>query len=368
MHIDLAQPITGNERTAWLAWTTVTEIGPRTLERLLLAFGSLETAWAATSADLAATGLTSTQIKAINECRSCFNQADFMAALDRHAIRPILLPDPDYPPLLREITDPPFVLYQTGALPAAPLLSVVGTRVPTPYGRIMTERIIEGLAPTKTGIVSGLALGIDAFAHTAAIEHNLPTIAVFASGLDRVYPGANEPLAEAILKHGGAWLSEHPPKTDPIRQHFPRRNRIIAGISLGTLVVEAGEKSGALITARYALDANRDVFAVPGPATNLQSAGTNRLIQSGAHLVTSAEDLVAVLGLTGSGATPASQSPEASPDEANLLALLAPGPLDVDRLIEKSRMSSSRVLALCAQLELHGRIRRLDDASYLLIR
>jgi len=206
-----------------------------------------------------------------------------------------------FPPLLKEIPDPPEKLYKIGTpIPDdAELITVVGSRKYSDYGKRATESIIAGLKNYDVSIVSGLALGIDALAHRAALMHGLHTIAIPGSGLDskHIYPRSHRGLAEDIIKKGGTLLSEFEPESDIFPSNFPQRNRIMAGISRATLVIEAAEKSGTLITARLALDYNRDVFAVPGSIFSKTSLGTNALIRDGATPVSSAEDIVAALAL-----------------------------------------------------------------------
>lgn len=368
MQIPSGLVLSPKERMAWLAWSTITDIGPRSIERLLVLFGSLHEAWRAPDYQLARAGLTALQIQKIDRGRLLFRADRFIETLARHDVTARILPQPDYPPLLREIADPPLVLYCRGPIPTLPLLAVVGTRNPTAYGRLMAEQLTAELATNGFGIVSGLAFGIDSIAHQAALSAKGKTVAIFASGLDEVYPASNEYLARSILKQGGAWLSEYPPGTSPQKHHFPLRNRIIAGLSLGTLIIEAGEKSGALITAAYTLDSNREVFAVPGPATSLQSVGTNQLIKRGANVVTTSDDVHNQLNVTPESRSSSRILAEPSSEAAKILQCLAPEPLNIDHIIEKSKMTSSRVLELCARLELEGRIRKLDDLKYALLR
>jgi DNA processing protein len=206
-----------------------------------------------------------------------------------------------FPPLLKEIPDPPEKLYKIGApVPdGAELITVVGSRSASEYGRRATESIVAGLRDYGVVIVSGLALGIDAVAHRAALRHGLRTVAIPGSGLSskHIYPRSNRGLAEEIIKKGGTLLSEFEPEAEVFPSNFPQRNRIMAGISRATLVIEAAEKSGTLITARLALDYNRDVFAVPGSIFSKTSLGTNALIRDGALPVSSADDIVAALAL-----------------------------------------------------------------------
>ncbi|KKW18658.1 MAG: protecting protein DprA protein, partial [Parcubacteria group bacterium GW2011_GWB1_50_9] len=210
--------------------------------------------------------------------------------------------DSDYPLLLAQIPNPPFILYGTGRatlFESQIPLGVVGSRKPTSYGIQATETITETLARAGACIISGLALGIDAIAHRTAVEAGGATIAVLGSGIDNesLYPPSNQGLARRITESGGAVISEYPPGTPALKEHFPARNRIISGLSKGILVVEAQEKSGALITARFALEQNRDVFAVPGSIFSLSSKGTNALIQEGAKLVSCGEDILKEYGI-----------------------------------------------------------------------
>lgn len=207
----------------------------------------------------------------------------------------------DFPPLLKEIPDKPSLLYIRGVLPPpeTKYLCVVGSRASTPYGRRMTQKLIAGLARYPVAIVSGMAIGIDAEAHKAALEVGLPTVAVLPSGLDEdvVYPASNRTLSQQILKSGGALLSENPPDFVAMLHSFAQRNRIAAGMSTAALIVEAGEKSGTLITAKLALEYNREVLAIPHELGRESGSGVNTLIRQGATLVRSSEDILEALGL-----------------------------------------------------------------------
>ena len=222
--------------------------------------------------------------------------------LNKENITTISINDPAYPALLKEINDPPFVLFIRGKLPNtnSPTLGVVGTRKLTPYGKSACQEIVGPLVNQGIVIVSGLALGIDGVAHQVAVDNNSPTIAVLGGGVDKktVSPPSHRDLAEKIITTGGAVISEYPPGFTPTVYSFPARNRIIAGLSLGTLVIEAAEKSGALITAKCALDYNRDVFAVPHTITSPTGIGPNNLIKMGAKVVTKASDIIESLSLT----------------------------------------------------------------------
>ncbi len=360
------EPVSPDERQFWLAWSAIPGVGPETFNRVLKAFGSMAEAWRADVSRIVRAGVKPGICKQIQTERPKIEPGKIQTEIIKAGIEAVLLPDADYPTLLREIMSPPPVLYIRGTLPAGLLLAVVGTRRPTPYGRLMTERIVRPLAEAGVVIVSGLALGIDALAHAAALAGRAPTVAVFASGVDEVYPRANEGLAREIIENGGAWLSEQPMHAPPLGHLFPLRNRIIAGLTVGTLVVEAGRESGALITARLALESNREVLAIPGPATNEQSVGPNNLIKLGARVVTEAADVFNLFSLKAAARSWPKTGETTSDEEASLLKLLSHESLHVDQLIERSNMTSSRALALIAQLELRGLVRNLGGSLYAL--
>lgn len=273
----------------------------------------------------------------------------------------IRLNDPTYPPLLKEITDPPFLLYVRGdaALLSLPRCAVVGTRRSTSYGAAVIERLIPTIAKRGRTIVSGLALGIDSLAHQTALRHG-KTIAVLAHGLDRVHPVTHTALAEAIVAGGGALVSEYPPGIEPARGRFPQRNRIIAGLSKQTLVIEAPERSGALITAHLALDENREVLAVPGSILNETSAGTNRLIHDGATVVRTADDVIGK----------AAEKQEITEEKAvsllgqQIIKSLGSGPLHIDNIAATCNLDPSAVGAELAYLELAGIVTHLGSQRY----
>ena len=270
----------------------------------------------------------------------------------------ISLGDPDYPALLAEIPHPPQTLYVRGQIPKnIPLIAVVGTRRSTRYGQQITEEIAADLARSGIGVVSGLALGIDGFAHTSALRVGGTTLAVLGSGVDEdsVYPVSHRKLAETIIKNGGALISEYPPGSKPAQYTFPARNRIIAGITLGTLVTEAPQESGALITAYHALEFNRDVFAVPHAATSTMGIGCNRLISQGATLTTHAAVIADTLHLLLSPKQYA--TPPLEPNQLILYEALSHEPQTIDELLIKTSLPSYQVLGILSILEMHGLIR-----------
>ena len=282
----------------WVALNRVKGIGPVRFRALLEAFGSAEMAWRASLAELLAAGLDNRTATAFDEQRRRITPDAEVERLMRLRVSALRLIDPSYPRLLREVPMPPPVLYLRGALTADDewALAIVGTRRATTYGRQITERLASELAGQRITIVSGLARGIDTHAHTAALDAGGRTIAVLGCGPDLVYPPENARLAARIVEHG-AVLTEFAPGTQPDAGNFPARNRLISGLSLGVLVTEAPEDSGALITTRFAAQQGRDVFAVPGNVTSRGSAGANRLIQDGAKLVLDVNDILSELNL-----------------------------------------------------------------------
>jgi DNA processing protein len=279
-----------------------------------------------------------------------------------------------YPVFLKAIEDPPPVLYIRGDLgdPTMPGIAIVGSRRPSTYGTVVAEQLARGLAAHKVPVVSGLARGIDSAAHLGTLEGGGQTIAVLGCGLAHMYPPENRRLAERIIRQG-AVVSEFPMQTKPDRLNFPLRNRTISGLSLGTVVVEAGERSGALITAQWALDQGREVFAVPGNVTAPTSRGTNGLIKMGAKLVEGVEDIIEEFPYHAFGdkqarlpACEGGVQADISPDERRLLALLDPvEPRHIDWLIERAHLPTSLVNALLLQLELAGRLIQLPGKLFL---
>jgi DNA processing protein len=290
----------------------------------------------------------------------------------------------EYPERLREIYDPPPVLWVQGdkKLLSRPAIAVVGTRHPTPYGRGIAEMLSRDLAARRLLIVSGMARGIDSCAHRGALAARMPTVAVWGTGIDVVYPKENKKLAEEILATGGAIVSELPMGTFPAPQNFPRRNRILSGLSVAVLVVEAGENSGTRVTARCAADQNRDLFAVPGNVTNKGSWTPNTLIKQGAKLVATWEDVwedlpsEVRLELEAEAPAASKSDPGASllpdpvlrPQEAMVLEVLrADESLQIDEILDRmeTQLTSSEVFTALFELEMAGRIRQLPGKNYV---
>jgi DNA processing protein len=283
----------------------------------------------------------------------------------------VLSTEPGYPPLLRQTSGAPAALYVQGSVPllATPQLAMVGSRSPTPAGRSTAREFAAWFARAGFTVTSGLATGIDAASHEGALKVDGATIAVFGTGLDRVYPSANRALAERIRAHG-ALVSELPPGSAPLKQNFPLRNRIIAGLSLGTLVVEAARDSGSLITARHALDAGREVFAIPGSIHSPLSRGCHQLIKAGAVLVEEAEDVTRELGFSlpkerlTSAPVAAIGPGELDKEYEMLLDALGFAPATIDSLVARTELPSESIASMLLILELEGRVAALPGGRY----
>jgi DNA processing protein len=363
-----AAPPAPAELPYWLAFNRIAGIGPKRYQAMLAHFGALSVAWAASPAGLRDAGVDTQAVRLITRERGAIDPDAELETLEKHRVRAITWADAAYPSRLREIDDSPPVLYLRGDITTADELSVavVGTRRPTPYGRQVAEELSYQLASNRITVVSGLARGVDAIAHRAALQAGGRTLAVMACGLDMVYPPEHAKLAREIAEHG-AVISEQPVGTQPRGDYFPRRNRILSGLSLGVLVIEGDLKSGAIITARQALDQNREVFAVPGSIFSPQSRGTNAIIQRGeAKLISSVQDVLEELNLT-----TAPQQIEmkelipATDTEADILRHISKEPAHIDEVCRGSGLPASTVSSLLAMMELKGLIRQMGPASYV---
>jgi DNA processing protein len=353
------------EQAYWVAFHHVPYIGPARLRRLLEHFGSLTVAWAATEPELRRC-LEERALRALLQTRRELDLASIMATLEHDGVRIATPVDVTYPALLQEIGAPPPVLYYRGELLETDRMSVaiVGTRRVTAYGRDMAARIAGDLARAGVTIVSGLARGVDGVAHQAALDAGGRTIAVLGSGVKRVYPPEHRNLARRIAEQG-AVVSDYLPDTPPDGVNFPPRNRIISGLSLGVVVIEAPDRSGALITVDFAADHGRDVFAVPGPATAANSAGCNRIIREGARLVRNAEDILEDLQIVRRHeAIAIQQALPMSEDDRRLLAVLSSEPQHIDDLAMLSDSTVADTSARLMTLELQGLVRNAGAQHY----
>lgn len=339
---------------------------------LIAAFSDLDKAWTASLSELLKIGWDENYVHEFLLWKEMLNEEKTQKILVQEQIHCVLMEDPEYPPLLKELYDPPFCLFVRGTMTGLSFpLAVVGPRQFSLYGKQVTEEMVTALAPKGITIVSGLALGVDGIAHQAALDVGGKTIAVLGSGNDRqhIFPSGHRHLADKIVAGGGAVITEYPPGMMPTQYTFPRRNRIIAGISLGTLIIEAGEESGALITAQCALDNGREVFAVPQNITSVTAVGVNNLLKVGAHPVTSAEDILDALNLRDVAEYVINSAilPD-SPIEAKLLEHLSREPLHVDQLIKRSALDSPTVNSTLTMMEMKGKVRNVGGMQYVLAR
>lgn len=355
----------------WLGFNLVNGVGPAKVQALLDYFGSLAAAWQATELQLAQIGFDRRTIKNLQETRTAVDLDRVLDQVQAAGIHLLTWESPGYPAYLKEIPTPPPLLYVQGELQEADqwAVAVVGTRRLTSYGRQVTQDIVAGLVRHNITIISGLARGIDAVAHKTAVELGGRTIAVLGSGLDAIYPTEHRQLAHSIAHGHGALISEYGLGVQPEAKNFPPRNRIISGLSLGVLVVEAAERSGALITVNFAAEQNRDVFAVPGNINSPTSKGPNRLIQQGARLVTGVEDILEELNIHMVAEHTAVQMalPETA-EEIALYAHLSSQPVHIDDLSRASGLPTGMVSSTLTIMELKGMVRQVGGMNYILCR
>lgn len=351
----------------WLGFNQINTIGPIRLEKMLKTFGSLSRAWQADFPTLIQEGFPAKIAQDIIDQKKNINPDNELEKLERSGADIITILDDDYPKILMEIYAPPPLLYYLGNICNYDFsLAVVGSRKTTEYGRMATINLVSQLAANGLTIVSGLALGVDTLAHQTALECRAKTIAVLGSGINQIYPSTNRKLAEKIIEQNGLIVSEFPLNTPPLKFNFPRRNRIISGLSLGTLVTEAKENSGALITARYALEQNREIFAVPGDIFQKNCQGPNNLIQMGAKLVTKATDILEVLNLTQIQEKITVQNIiPATEMEKKILEIISREPIHVDKIVQYARLNISAVNATLTIMEMKGMIKHLGEQRYI---
>src|SRR5580698_2317035 len=367
----------------WLALSLTQGLGPSRIKKLIEHFGTAERVFHASLTELEATGMRAVSAQSLATGKSLELAQQECAKVVEAGAKVVALSDPEYPSRLKEIYDPPVILFVKGNVEvlAEPGIAMVGTRHPTPYGTGMAERLSTDLAARGLVIISGLARGIDTASHRGAIAAKGRTVAVLGTGIDIMYPKENTRLTEQIIALGGALITEFPVGTPPTPQNFPIRNRIISGMSVGVLVVEAAEYSGTRITSRLALEQNRDVYAVPGNVTNKNSWGPNTLIKQGAKLVATWEDVWEELPAEVQEALSSRQneSPEpetaslfpddvTAPHEKKILKLLkADDSTHIDQLVEllENEMSPSEIFAALFELELNGKIRQLPGKNFV---
>lgn len=354
------------ERSYWLGFSLFPGIGPGRFLKLLSYFGSAKNAWQANLFELQASKIGNTLAESFINFRGTCDLQSYEAALQKKKIRYLLLSEPAYPQLLKQIKNPPFVLFIKGDLAANLPVAIVGTRKVTHYGREITERITTDLVTAGCVIVSGLATGVDAIAHHKTLVVGGKTIAVLGCGIDCCSPRENTILYNSILEQGGCIVSEYGLGVSPTKGSFPSRNRIIAGLSLGILVTEGAEDSGALITAHDAWKNERKVFAIPGPITSTLSQGTYKLLKKGATLVSSAKEILDELGVKKISFRQSKQVVGATTEEQCIIDLLKEESLHVDELLKRLRVSSSSLSILLSVMEMKGLIKNLGGGFFQL--
>lgn len=379
------RPVSDLSTLQWIALTLTPGLGATRTRRLIEHFGSVQGVFHATLTELEATGIQAVSAQSLGTGRSLELADEELAKVAAAGAHVITMDSPEYPAQLKQIYDPPLVLHVRGdkSVLSRPGIAVVGTRHPTPYGLGMAERLACDLAIQGLVIFSGLARGVDTAAHRATVNAKGKTVAVLGTGVDVVYPKENTRLADQVLSLGGAVVSEFAMGTFAAPQNFPIRNRIISGISIGVLVVEAAEYSGTRITARCALEQDREIFAVPGNVTNKNSWGPNTLIKQGAKLVATWEDIWEELPTdvrlkleppkgdesTGEGtASLFKEDLQQGPHERKILGMLkADEAIHIDELVERleTQLSSSEIFAALFELELTGKVRQLPGKNFV---
>jgi DNA processing protein len=356
------------DRPYWVALNHVRGVGAARVRRLKESFATLHDAWHAPRHELLAAGLDERSTESLCEERQRLDPEALLAEIEARGIEVLTWEEGAYPRRLAELPVGPPVLYVRGALSTQDewAIAIVGTRRPTAYGREAAVHFASTLAGAGLTIVSGLARGIDAEAHRAALEAGGRSIAVMGCGVDTIYPAEHARLAQQIMECG-ALVSDYAPGTPPDAANFPPRNRIIAGLSLATIVVEAGEQSGALLTAGYAADQGRDVFAVPGSVFSPASRGTNRLIQDGAQPAIEPNDILSALDLVRVAEHRQARMllPD-SPTEARLLEILGRDPLHMDAIRLRAELPIEEVSSALAMMELKGLVRHVGGMQYVI--
>lgn len=355
----------------WLGFNLVKGIGPAKVQALLDYYGSLANAWQANEFELQKIGIDQRTLKTFLQTRQEVDLDAALAQVQQGGVSLLTWEMEKYPNYLREIPNPPPLLYYQGDILEQDrwAVAVVGTRRLTAYGRQVTRDLVAGLVQNNITVVSGLARGIDAIAHKTAVELGGRTLAVLGSGLDCIYPADNRALAQEIAQGQGAIISEYGLGVQPEAKNFPPRNRIISGLSLGVIIVEAASRSGALITTNFALEQNREIFAVPGNINSPASQGPNKLIQEGAKLVTKIDDVLEELNLHMVAEHTAVQLvlPETA-EEIALYSQLSGQPLHIDELSRATGLPSALVSSTLTLMELKGMVQQVGGMNYILLR
>lgn len=369
------------DRAYWLAFSAFPGVGPIRFALLLSHFGSAKNAWEATAGDLLKINFGEKLTRKFDSFRRTFNVTHYARKVRDLDIATLILTDEKYPKLLKQISDPPFVLYIRGKKTETPVnlertIGVVGTRKVTSYGREVTQLLTKQLVNAGFTIVSGLAFGVDAMAHQAAIDAGGKTIAVLGCGVDCCNPRSNQRLYEKIIDGNGVIISEMPLSHEPNRGLFPARNRIISGLSLGVLVTEGAQDSGSLITASDAAEQGREVFAVPGPITSSLSKGPTQLIKKGAKLVATVEDILeefsrqlrdpAAAGQISNSSSQISNRTKGTQEEERIVAILENEPMQFDDIVRQSGMETAKIGSMLSVMEIKGMIKATGNNRYTL--
>lgn len=357
------------------ALNIINGLGCQKMKMLLGVFGTAEKAWQADLKELEKSGIGDNIAQKIADERKNINPDEEWEKLKKENIKMITLTDENYPALLKEISSSPYIIYVKSAaggsydFNAEPMIAIVGSRKYTQYGKQAAENFARELARVGITVVSGMAIGIDSFAHRGALEAGGKTIAVLGSSLEdkNIGPRSNYELSRNIIE-SGALISDFPIGIASLPGNFPARNRIMAGLSLGTIVIEAALESGSLITANLALEFNREVFAVPGSIFSPQSEGTNKLIKSGAKLAASIADILEELNIEKRTAEEnVKKIIPATPEEEKIMKNLSPEPIHIDRLIKITKLEASAVSGTLAVMEMKGMIRNIGGQNYILL-
>ncbi len=357
---------TNDELLSWIALNRVEGVGNIFYKRLISAFSSPQKVFSASYDEIREmAGIPDAVVNRIKHFDAVAPAEEELKRIQQEGIDIITLSDKHYPPLLKQINDPPPFLYAKGRvdiLTGSPCIAIVGTRFPSPYGEEITAEIALALVKQGVTIVSGMAKGIDSAAHKTALENRGTTIAVWGTGINRVYPAENRQLAHDIADKG-LILSEYPLDTPPLDKNFPARNRIISGLSLAVIVTEASLNSGTMITVSHALDQGRDVFAVPGQIYSMMSQGTNRLIKHGCAMVDSVDSLVAeIKAILPSEKKSTAGMPES---HADVLSVLSSDPMDLDTIIIRSQFDTAKVMSILTEMELNGIVKQLPGKRFI---
>lgn len=357
------------EKLYWLAFSVFEGVGPKRFALLKNYFGTAKKAWKAKRSQLLEIGLGPKLTESLVQFRKTLNPYSYFLRLREKKIMPLFIEDKNYPSHLKKIESPPFVLYVEGEVRPEDDLSiaVVGTRMMTGYGGQVTASLVTELVAAGLTIVSGLARGVDTAAHRAAVKAGGRTIGVLGCGLDQCYPPENIHLATEIANGYGAIVSEFPLGMKPTPRNFPARNRIIAGLSLGTVVIEGAQKSGALITARHTAEQGREVFAVPGPITSRFSAAPANLIKMGAKLVFDTNDILEELKLDAKRSTlDAKEVLPESPEEEVLLSLIKNEAKHLDQIAREADFDIAKATSIISLMEIKGKVRNLGSMTYII--